>query len=146
MDILSEGCGHGQGVLRSQDHWAGATGDACGKVRVRSRAGLTHSDTIPDREGARGSKVPHKPCPIWVEKLGRSGGMVGAEDPSGDGLSDRHWKTRENGAVSYPKLSAGAASGLFPTWSHQPITHQVPIAPGEWAGHFPGPWSSQCGS
>lgn len=91
MDILSEGCGHGQGVLRSQDHWAGATGDACGKVRVRSRAGLAHLATVPDREGAP-QTVSHlcgEAGPIRGDGGGRGSQRGWAERPA---LEDkREW-------------------------------------------------------
>lgn len=64
MDILSEGCSHRQGVLGPQDHWAGATGDACGKMGV-SRTSLTHLTSIPEKrpQGPKGS-CPYKPCAI----------------------------------------------------------------------------------
>lgn len=91
---------------------------------VRSRARLTRLATIPVREGVRGSKGPHKPCPIWAEKLGRSGGMVGAEDPSGDGLSDRHWRTRENRGCELTK--AACRGSFWPLPNLQSSVHHPP--------------------
>lgn len=58
MDILREGRGHGQGVLRSQDHWAGATGDTCGKDRVK--AGQA-SPTGPPSQTEKGPEAPRVP-------------------------------------------------------------------------------------
>lgn len=127
MDVLREGCGYGQGILGAQDHRARTPGDSWGwwggngeqridSMNTGSRLETprpttplpTEKPPTQTREGDTEARSwaqdrSHVPCPVWDEKLGRSKAVLGAKEPSGEGLRERDWKGKRQSGLSVPQ-------------------------------------------
>lgn len=100
MNILSEGCGHRQGVLGAQDHRAGATGDACGKMGGQKQGKPHPLNQHPRKEDPR----PQEELPLQTMRH-----LSGEARPIRDDAGGRR---SQRGGAEGPALQGTTGSGL----------------------------------